>query len=248
MIEGLKERGTQLLSLVILVLLWQVASLIAGAKLMPPPADVLPLAWSMVIAGDFAEPLFTSLFRLFTGFFLALLIGIPFGIAQARLFRFSIAVTPIITIIMTIPSLVIIFVAMLVLGQTDSTILFIITLIVFPFVSIYVRDALKDIDQEVLSMADSFKVTTRRKITDVYIPYLVPPILGAIRVGFTMSWKMVILSEVFGFTSGIGWKINLSYFHYDLPSLVAWIVIFALVILVIEQVIRTGERAIVKWK
>lgn len=246
--EAIKERGLQLASLILLVLAWGGVSLIVGERIVPPPTDVFPVAWEMVASGFFAEHLLASLNRLLLGFILALLLGTAIGIASAQLIRLGIAAAAMITIIMTMPSLVIIFVAMIMLGQNDFTIVLIAGLIVFPFVSVPIRDAMKEIDRDILSMADSFKVSTLRKVVDVYIPYLVPPILSASRIGFSLAWKMVVLSEIFGFGSGIGWQISLKYFQYDLESLIAWLIIFVVIILFIEQIIRAGERKVVKWK
>lgn len=245
--EAIKERGTQLLSLILLVLAWWVASLIVGERILPPPTEVFPKAWELIVTGTFAEPLFASLFRLLIGFILAMSLGISLGIATAQLVKLGIAAVASLTIIMSMPSLVIIFIAMIMLGQTDLTIILIVCLLVFPFVAVPMRDAMKDIDHDILSMADSFKVTSWRKILDVYIPYLIPPILASCRIGFSLSWKMVVLSEVFGFTSGIGWMISLAYWQYDLTVLIAWLLIFILLILFIEQLIRMGERRVVKW-
>ena len=245
--EAIKERGVQLLSLVLLVLAWAVASLVVGERILPPPTDVFPASWELIVTGTFVEPLFASLFRLLIGFILAMSLGIALGIASAQLVRLGIATAAMLTIIMSMPSLVIIFVAMIMLGQTDLTIILIVGLLVFPFVTVPMRDAMKEIDQDILSMAESFKITTLRKVLDIYIPYLVPPILAACRIGFSLSWKMVILSEVFGFTSGIGWMISLAYWQYDLKVLIAWLIIFIVLILFIEQVIRISEQRVVKW-
>jgi len=245
---AIKERGLQLLSLVLLVLAWGVTSLIVGPHIIPPPTDVFPVAWEMVASGAFAEPLFASLFRLLLGFILALSLGTAVGIASAQLLRLGTAAAAMLTIIMSTPSLVIIFVAMIMLGQTDLTIVLVAGLIVFPFVAVPMRDAMKEIDRDILSMADSFKVSTLRKIVDVYIPYLIPPILAASRIGFSLAWKMVVLSEVFGFASGIGWRISLAYFQYDLKALIAWMIIFVVIILFVEQTIRISERRVVKWQ
>jgi len=246
--EAIKERGVQLLSLILLVGAWAAASLFVGERILPPPTDVFPVAWKMVVSGDFAEPLFASLYRLFFGFIIALAVGTAVGIASAQLLRLGIAAAAMLTIIMSTPSLVIIFVAMIMLGQTDLTIVLIAGLIVFPFITVPIRDAMKEIDQDILGMADSYKISTLRKIVDVYIPYLVPPLLAASRIGFSLAWKMVVLSEVFGFASGIGWQISLKYFQYDLKGLIAWMVIFVVIILLIEQTIRIGERRVVKWQ
>ncbi|MFQ5987970.1 MAG: ABC transporter permease [Dehalococcoidia bacterium] len=248
MMEAVKERGLQLLSLLILVLGWAAVSLVIGTNLVPPPNEVFPTAWERVISGEFRVPLFSSLQRLSIAFLLTMLAGTALGIATARLEKFGTMSEALFTIIMTTPSLVIIFAAMMILGQKDSTIILAATLIVAPFVAVPMRDAMKDIDQDILGMADSFKAGALRRVTDVYIPYLIPPLLATSRIGFSLTWKMVIISEIFGFTSGIGWRIAQDYFRYNMESLIAWVVIFVAVVLVAEQLLRTFERTVVKWQ
>ena len=98
------------------------------------------------------------------------------------------------------------------------------------------------------SMADSFRVGGRQRIRDVYLPYLVPPMLAAARIGFSMSWKVVLLSEVFGFPGGLGFQIRINYTVYNLTALLAWLAIFVLALLVIEQGLRLTERRLVRWQ
>lgn len=243
----IRQRGIQLLSLVLLLTMWGVVSLVVGRGILPSPTEVFPVAWHIVISGDFAPPLFASLFRCFLGFTLSMLLGVTFGISSALFSRLRIASLPIFTIIMSVPSLVMIFALMMMLGQTNFTIILVTGIIVFPFITIPIRDAMKEIDQDALSMADSFKAGNLRKALDIYIPYLLPSILATSRIGFSLSWKVVVLSEVFGFTSGIGWQISLNYFHYDITSLISWLVVFIAVILIFEQILRTAEQRVVRW-
>lgn len=248
MMQGVKQRSVQLASLVLMLAAWHVLSIFVGQRILPPPGAVFPEAWRILANGDFVTPVVSSLGRLFAGFILSLLVGLTFGIASARMVKFGIASAAVFTIIMTTPSLLIVFVGLIILGQTNTMVIAAAALIVFPFVAVPIRDAMKDVDQDILGMADSFKIGTLRKVTDVYIPYLVPPILAAARIGFALSWKIVLLSEVLGFSSGIGYRISSAYFQYDLRRLIAWLLIFVVIVIVIEQLIRAGEHAVVKWR
>jgi NitT/TauT family transport system permease protein len=82
----------------------------------------------------------------------------------------------------------------------------------------------------------------------LYLPYLIPPMLAAARIGFSLSWKVILLSEVFGFPGGLGFQIRINYTVYDLTKLLAWLGIFVIALLVIEQLIRATERAVVRWR
>jgi NitT/TauT family transport system permease protein len=97
-------------------------------------------------------------------------------------------------------------------------------------------------------MADSYRIDTRSKIRHIYIPYLFPALLAASRIGFSLSWKVAVLSEVFGLPDGIGFKIRILYLQYDLKSLLAYLAFFLFVVIVIEQVLRTIEKRATKWR
>ena len=70
----------------------------------------------------------------------------------------------------------------------------------------------------------------------------------ASRIAFSQSWKVVMLTEVFGMPRGLGYEIRSSYYIFDLPRMMAYLVVFIVALLVIEQGIRFMEHRIVKWK
>jgi NitT/TauT family transport system permease protein len=82
----------------------------------------------------------------------------------------------------------------------------------------------------------------------MYLPYLVPPMLASARIGFSMSWKVVLLSEVFGMPGGLGFQIRSNYTIFNLTLLLAWLAVFVVALLLIEQFIRFAEQRIVKWQ
>jgi ABC-type nitrate/sulfonate/bicarbonate transport system permease component len=174
--------------------------------------------------------------------------GIVLGIAVAKIRWFDLAFTPLLDIILFAPTLVVIFLGIAIIGTQLLAIAVITTLAVAPNVAIYMRDVMRDFDPEIAAMADSYRASRVQRIRDVYLPYLVPPILAAARIGFSMSWKVILLSEVFGFSGGLGFQIRINYGIYDLVSLLAWLSIFVIALLAIEQLIRITERRVVKWQ
>lgn len=244
----MREKGLQLLSLLAAVGVWELAAVWVGTNIVPGPGTVLPKVWDLIESGDFIHPLRVSLRRVGVGFGVAFLFGMIYGIATSRSPTMRSLVTPLATVVMSTTSLVIVFIAMLAIGQTEFTMTLIVTLIVFGFIGTPIRDALTGIDEELLVMAQSFKCGPISRLWDVYIPYLVPAVLATSRIGFNISWKIVILGEVFGFGAGIGRQISLAYFHYDLTNLLAWLMIFLIVIILIEQLLREYERRAARWR
>jgi ABC-type nitrate/sulfonate/bicarbonate transport system permease component len=244
----MRERLTQLLSVILFIGLWAIASSMIGPDILPGPVEVFPRLSSLIASGRFLGPLVESLVRTTLGFTTGFVGGLAYGIAAAKLPMLSRSTSVPFNVLLFAPTLIIIFLLLVMLGPQITTVVLITGLVVGPTVAVYMRDVMGDLDPDLLSLADSFKVTVWRRIRDIYLPYLVPPMLAAARIGFSIAWKVVMLAEVFGFPGGLGFQIRISYSAYDLPRLLAWLSIFILALLAIEQLIRGFERRFVKWQ
>lgn len=249
---NVRERATagsrQLASIVFLLLVWTVVARVVGTDALPGPAQVAPKFWDLISSGDFAGPLGTSLVRVAMGFAVGFSVGVAYGIAAGRSPKFRYAMKWIFQAFLFEPTLMVIFLGILILGPNNIAAMAIVAAMVFPAVGVYVRDVLSSFDEELLSMADAFHVGLVRRVVDVYIPYLAPPILTGARIGFSHAWKVVVLVEVFGVTGGMGFMIRNYFRVFNLPLMIAWLLVFIFVLLVLEQFIRAGEKWAVRWE
>jgi ABC-type nitrate/sulfonate/bicarbonate transport system permease component len=248
----LKDRGLQVLSLLALLGIWALFSLLIGTfgghSIVPGPLDTAPELAKLLAGGKFVTPLLETLSRTAVGFVTAFVAGLSIGLATAKLPTFKAITAQSMNVLLFAPTLVLIYLGTSMIGVGYVTVAIIAGLVVAPNVSIYMRDVMADFDQELADMADSYRATTRQRIFDVYIPYLVPPILAASRICFSQSWKVVMLMEVFGMPGGLGYQIRSSYYVFDLPRMMAYLVVFIVALLLIEQLIRFVEHRIVKWQ
>jgi NitT/TauT family transport system permease protein len=239
----------QALSLVTVTLLWTAASLMLGEGTLPTPLATARAVLEHFRNGEVLPALGGSLFRTLASFAVAMIAGLAYGISAARSQTFHQYTQGAFTLLLFAPTLVIVFVGLLAMGLGSSVaVILISSLATFPIVGTYVRDVMKDVDRGLMLMAQSFRSTTRQRVADIYLPYLVPPMLACGRVALNSSWKVVLLCEVFGFPGGLGYEIRNNFASYDIPSLLAWVVILVAVLLMSEQLIRLLERFLVRWK
>lgn len=92
-------------------------------------------------------------------------------------------------------------------GASHFTIVFVLVMILVPFTLVNVAEGLREIDREVLEMARSFTRFPDRVFFKVTIPLLMPYIMGALRIGYGVGWKVGIIAELFGGESGVGFLI-----------------------------------------
>jgi len=243
-----RNRVAQAGSLVAVLLVWAAISALVGRNIIPTPLDVGPELGEIVSTGRFVGPLTESLTRTFIGFAVGFAVGLAIGIATAKVKWFAVATGPLMNIVLFAPTLVVIFLGIAIIGTNLISIAVITCIAVAPNVAIYMRDVMRDFDPDLTAMADSFRASAGQRIKDLYLPYLIPSILAAARIGFSMSWKVIMLAEVFGFAGGLGFQIRINYGIYNLTALLAWLAVFVIALLLIEQLIRGTERAIVRWQ
>jgi ABC-type nitrate/sulfonate/bicarbonate transport system permease component len=244
----LKERGLQVVSLICILIAWEVlARAVDLGDSYPPPTTVLPVFVDLVKGGSAFGPLGSTLGRTIAGFVLGFAVGILYGVLTHVSRRFDQYSRGLFNIVQYSPTLVIIFLGLVILGRNFFTIAMIIGFCIFTEVGVYMRDAFRNFDDELLDMSKSYKVSFWRRVIDLYFPFLIPPMLATARIGFTLAWKIGFLCEVFGLPKGLGWEVRSSYMVYDMPLLLAWLTVFIIALLLIEQVIRTTERVVVKW-
>jgi NitT/TauT family transport system permease protein len=249
---GLRDRGIQLASLIALLIIWQLFATAIGAfgghNIIPGPIETTPEFLRILGAGGYTTPLVETLSRTAIGFLTAFTAGTAIGIATAQARSVRILTGPSMSVLLFAPTLVLIYLGTSMIGVGYTTIAIIAGLVVSPNVAIYMRDVMRDFDPDIASMSDSYRVPTRQRVLEVYIPYLIPPILAAARIAFSQSWKIVMLTEVFGMPGGLGFAVRSAYTMFDLDRMMSFLIVFIVALLVIEQGIRFAEHRIVKWQ
>ena len=81
------------------------------------------------------------------------------------------------------------------------------------------------------------------------IPHLAPYIFTGVRFGFSIAWKVTVLTEVFSSSSGIGFEMRTASQLFRLPEFLTWILAFYVFALFLEKVVlEVIERRFFAWR
>ena len=116
-----------------------------------------------------------------------------------------------------------------------GSIIFVQVAILIPFCLINVAEGLRQIDREALEMAASFTRRRSRIAFLVGLPLLMPYLLGALRISYGVAWKISLVAELLGSTSGLGYLMLRAQGSADMTTVIA--ACFAIVALFVA-----GER------
>lgn len=240
MASRLNTIGLRAGSIVVLVLLWW-----AGSAAMNDP-QVLPgpLAIAQTIVKDLQTPgpegesayfdIGITLARIFITFFASMIAGIGIGLAMGlnRICERSLLV--LIPLTLTMPTILMVFLAIMWFGYREVGGLAAVMAIVTPFVTVNMYEGTKAMDKSLIEMGLTFKAGRYLLLRRVYLPQLMPYIFSAFRYAFGQTWKIVALAETFGLKFGIGYMFFFWFQQFDIKQTLAWIMMFVILMLVLE--------------
>lgn len=93
-------------------------------------------------------------------------------------------------------------------GPSHVTIVFVLVMILMPFALVNIAEGLRELDQEAIEMGRSFTRSRRKIFFKITFPLLMPYVMGALRIGYGVGWKVGVIAELFGGESGIGFLIQ----------------------------------------
>ena len=86
-------------------------------------------------------------------------------------------------------------------------------------------------------------------IRKVLIPQLMPFIFSALRIALSLSWKIALVGEAFGVSSGVGQKLIYWFEDTRVDMMLTWGVSFMIVMVVIDLLVfRLWERRTFAWR
>jgi NitT/TauT family transport system permease protein/sulfonate transport system permease protein len=93
--------------------------------------------------------------------------------------------------------------------------------ILIPFCLISIGEGLRQIDRDMLEMATSFTRSRTRLVLHVGLPLMLPYVMGALRIAYGVAWKIALVAELMGSTSGLGFLMLRAQGSADITTVVA---------------------------
>ena len=239
----------RVLSLVGLVLLWELLAAVSASPLLPGPVAVASNLQGHVVSGELLSHLAITLWRVAVSFVIAMAIGTSLGILMGRSHTVDSVLDNLLVIGLNIPALVTIILCYIWFGLTEIAAVVAVALNKIPTVTVTVREGARAVDQQLLEVARVFRITPGRTLVRVYLPQLYPYMMAAARSGLALIWKIVLVVELLGRSSGVGFQLGTYFQFFDIASILAYTLAFAGVILALEGLaLRPLERRLAGWR
>ncbi|HEX2030834.1 MAG TPA: ABC transporter permease [Actinomycetota bacterium] len=235
----------------VLVLLWWgvVAATDVPARIMPSPQAVWAAAVEQFRTGQLQGHIMASLRRVLIGVALAVVTGIPFGIALGTNRRVSSFFSPLLRFSVALAGIAWIPLATLWLGFGEQAVIFIIWNAVFFALAYNTMLGVSRIPSQLLRAARSLGATRARLFFEVFLPGGLPSIVTGMRVGMGYGWRGLIAAEIIASSAGLGYALFLAQKFYRTDIIVLSMIIIGLLWLLMDRLVLAPleRKTVERW-
>jgi NitT/TauT family transport system permease protein len=239
----------RLFSLVVLVLIWEIVARLVGSRLLPPASTVAAVIVRETASGTLPRNLAITCARIACAFMLSMVLGTMLGLAMGLRRGLDLALDSWLTVLLNLPALVVIVLAYVWFGLTEFSLVLAVTLNKLPATAVTVREGARALDRDLAEMARSFGMPRRLVLRHVVLPQLIPYLIVAARSGLALIWKIILVAELLGRSSGAGFQIGVFFQLFDVAGILAYTIAFGLIVQLIEwALLQPLERQVTRWR
>lgn len=245
--------GVSLAAIVSLLLLWwyvtDVARLLSPFVL-PSPGDVLQglIRISRGYMGStLTDHFLASMSVMLSGFILALLVGLPLGVAMSWFTVVDRLFGPLLAVLRPIPPPAWIPLAILWfgIGLSGKTFIVFVAAVVPVLVNTYV--GCREVPKELVAAGRTLGASQRILLTHIVVPSAGPVILRGIRISLGIAWATIVAAELVVAEQGFGFLIMSGYRNFEAAIMAGGMLIIAALGALMNAGFLLLERRLLRW-
>ncbi|WP_375002397.1 ABC transporter permease [Aeromicrobium sp. CTD01-1L150] len=241
--------GWRILAAAFALTVWWIVAHTVAVDVIPTPLETANRLGEIVTGGGFLSTVLLTLRRVFSGMVVTVLLALLLGIAMGRSARTNALLDTWVLIGRSMPALVWALVAVMVIGLNGWTPVVAVVLTALPLVVLTIRESAMALDHELFKMARVFRAGRVLQVTRILLPALLPSIVAGTKLGLTLAWQVVVIAELFGLGSGVGYEIHEAFSDFDIETVLAWVLAFSVVMAAIEYgLLGTMQRRLNRWR
>ncbi|TBU71298.1 ABC transporter permease [Pseudomonas daroniae] len=240
----------RLLSPLAILLIWEIASRagLIPSRVIAAPSEISGTLWELTRSGELLRHLLVSLQRAVTGLGIGVVIGVVAALITGLSRRGEVILDSPMQMLRTIPSLALVPLFILWFGIGEFTKVALIVMgTTFP-IYLNLFAGIRNIDPKLVEAANTLGLNRRELIWHVILPGALPSFFVGLRYSLGISWLALVFVEQINTTAGIGYLASDARDFMRTDVIVICLLIYSLLGLLIDGLIRTLERLALAWR
>jgi ABC-type nitrate/sulfonate/bicarbonate transport system permease component len=246
-VERARTIGVSLIVPVVLLALWWILSADSTSVFYPSLETILTNfreTWLFERVGSDVVP---SLKRLGLGYLLAVVLGIGLGVLFGRLRTLDLAFQPAIQFGRAIPATGLVPVSIALMGIGDAPKIWLIAFVCLFPILLNTIDGVRGVERGLEDVGRTFRLTRRQRIFAIQLPSAAPRIFAGMRISLAIAFIVMIVSEMVGATSGIGFVTLNAQQSFAIPLMWSGMILLGLLGAFLNFLFLLVERRVLRW-
>jgi ABC-type nitrate/sulfonate/bicarbonate transport system permease component len=193
---------------VAILIVWEIVAPFISPIFFTSPSNIAIAFYETTVSGELPYFLAQSLEVMVYGLVTAIVVGIPLGVAMARIRRLDWALDLPINALYATPLVAVVPLLVLWFGiYLKAKIIVVFLFAVFPIL-INTYQGVRECDKGMIEVAQSFRSSEWRMWRDVLLPFAVPYIVAGLRLAIGRGLIGMIIAEFYTTISGLGFMIT----------------------------------------
>jgi NitT/TauT family transport system permease protein len=234
---------------VVFVAAWAAATLggWVNRTFLADPLTMVQAGWQLLVVHGFYRDIGVTIWRVFGGFALAAVLGVPLGIAMGAYKAIEAFFEPFVSFARYLPASA--FIPLLILwagiGETQKLLVIFIGSFfqLVLMIAVIVGSTRRDLVEAAYTLGAGAGGVVRR----VLVPSSAPDIAESLRLVLGWAWTYVIVAELIGASSGIGHMITDSQALLDTGQIIFGIVVIGIIGLISDYLFKLLNQRLFAW-
>jgi ABC-type nitrate/sulfonate/bicarbonate transport system permease component len=237
-------------SLVGAISLWALATSARWVDpvLLPSPKEVLNAFIASAADGSLVKNIAVSLLRVMEGFFAALIIAVPLGVAMGMSRVVYGLLDPLLELLRPIPPIAVIPLAILWFGIDELSKVFIIAYGAFFPILVNTMAGFREVERVQVRAAQALGANRYHIFRDVVLRSAFPFIVVGARLGMSMAFIVLVAAELIASSAGLGFMISDARYNFRTDQIFLGMGCIGALGFALNLLLLQFERRLLKWK
>lgn len=190
----------------------------------------------------------SSLKLLFTGYFMGAVTGLFTGIICGYSEKANYWIAPFLKVLGPIPTTTWIPVVMVLAASLFQGAVFIIGLGVWFSVTLATITGISNVNRSLYDAGRTLGATSTQMVYRIAIPYALPNIFQGLTSGMSVACTALLVAEMLGVDSGLGWYINWQKSWAEFSKMYAAIVVICITFILVNWLLSLIKAYVLRWQ
>ena len=239
--------ATSLIVPVAIVAAWWFASAASVSPFYPPLQTILESFRENWLFDRVASDVFPSLWRMFAGFAIAVVVGVGLGALLGRLPLLAHALNPVLQFGRALPATALVPVSIVLMGIGDTPKIVLIAFVTLFPILLNTIDGVRNIDPVLMDVCRTYRLNRRQRVLHVQLPAAAPQVLAGMRIALSVAFVMMVVTELVAATSGIGFVTLQAQQSFQVPLMWSGMLLLGILGVFVNGLFVLLERRLLRW-